>query len=181
MVHKCAFCTRTFLTPESYTRHLNRAHSEYKETAEQHICDTCDKGFSTSSSLKRHQKSHDPDAKYKFKCPHKDCKWKGSDNHADFQAHMSTHSGKKPFECDKCDKSFTSKQSLEGHSLSHTKHEKIPCPFAPECTHTFNSVKYLHEHLQGEHEGRLVYCSVCQKGFKNRALLKIHVDEEEHK
>lgn len=180
-MHKCAYCPRTFLTPESYMRHLNTSHSDEKEASDQHICLTCNKGFSTASSLARHDKVHNKNATYKYKCPHPDCKWKGSDNFAAKQAHMAVHSGKKPFECPDCDKSFTTKQSLDGHSTSHSVQDKIPCPFAPECKYTFVSIKYLHEHLQGAHEGRLVHCAVCRQGFRNRALLKIHVDELDHK
>ena len=142
------------------------------------MCDECDKGFATKASLNRHMKTHK--GGFTYTCDYENCDWNGSDNQAAYIAHMASHSGKKPFQCKTCPKSFTTKQSLEKHEKGHGTFTRIKCIYE-NCKRTFKDMCYLNDHLRNDHGGEPYYCSVCDQPFRNRALRQKHCNETGHK
>ena len=182
LLHPCPHCKKLCLSEQEWSRHINEQHAETKTAETRHMCTICKRGFSTEASLKRHNKSHMPTAaNYKYNCDVRGCTWLGSDNYAAYIAHKATHTGKKPFQCSQCDKSYTSKQSLQGHERTHGQIDRIPCLYAPDCDKTFKENRYLKEHIKTKHNNEAVYCNECGKAFRNRVARNTHYHDTGHK
>ena len=47
--------------------------------------------------------------------------------------HSLTHSGEKPFECDKCEQKFSNRGTLYAHRKRHDNPKPYKCPFCQKC------------------------------------------------
>lgn len=77
------------------------------------------------------------------------------------------------FECDKCDKKFTTKFSLNRHLFIHTNEKKFKCRF---CTKSFALYQYLREHECIHTNEKPYVCGVngCEERFRQRGKLSLH-------
>ena len=98
------------------------------------------KGFISSSALKVHMATHDPNRKT-FSCS--ECKANYFSS-ADLAIHMRQHSGDKPFMCPSCDKTFSSKRLLEEHARVHDGSKPF---FCKNCNKAFTSASGLRKHF----------------------------------
>ena len=131
----------------------------------------------------------DPQRKVLYKCGH--CK-RVFFTRPSLSRHLIKHTNTKPFQCDKCLKSFRDKTDLLHHYKTHTK--PVPCP---TCHATFSKSLYLRNHLDKgcpSHpaDDRIIVledmrclCKVCQKVLKSKANairhLRIHDFQERSK
>ena len=106
--------------------------------------------------------------------------------------HLIKHTNTKPFQCEKCLKSFRDKTDLLHHYRTHTK--PVQCP---ACYTTFSKSLYLRNHLEKgcpnhRSDDRIVVledmrclCKVCDKVLKSKANairhLRIHDFQERSK
>ncbi|KAH3816363.1 zinc finger protein ZFP2-like isoform X2 [Dreissena polymorpha] len=93
-------------------------------------------------------------------------------------AHMSTtHSEVKPWTCESCGKAFKEKKVLEVHMRTHTGEKPYSCP---ECSKCFNQNGVLKEHML-IHEGVKPHlCDLCGQYFRTMSNLKAHKRRHEN-
>ena len=86
---------------------------------------------------------------------------------------MENHSGKKKFICQHCNKSLSSKASLNQHIRIHTGEKPFKCN---HCDRAFAAKSTLTSHLKMHTEGKKTFeCQHCNKLFSWRSSLDRHM------
>lgn len=91
-LHRCEDCGAAFKHRKTLREHL------CKQRNEQPQCTSCQRVFSSKSSLKLHMRSHQ--ANKRFKCDK--CEFEAND-HNSFRRHLATHRDPKRYACPHCD------------------------------------------------------------------------------
>lgn len=104
--YKCNYCDKYFAISSSRLQHIRRQHLKQKK----HLCQYCGQGFSDSTSLKVHIRTHTGERPYKCPvCPRAFAKSNG------MVVHLRQHTGEKPYVCEQCGDSFAQNVSLRTH------------------------------------------------------------------
>lgn len=146
----------------------------------QNFCSLCKRQFATKSSLARHNRIHTGNLQQCEICYKKlTC---------NLQQHMATHTEEKVFECNQCDKRFSTLQYLQRHlkrTSVHSKNEiekKIECEI---CHKKFADMDALMKHREIHFAEKPYECNYCHKTFITIMQLnrheKIHFGEKVHK
>ncbi|XP_037670780.1 zinc finger protein with KRAB and SCAN domains 1 isoform X2 [Choloepus didactylus] len=131
-----------------------------------YICTKCGKAFSHSSNLTLHYRTHMVDRPYYCgKCG------KAFSQSSDLLRHQRIHTGEAPFQCKDCGKSFSGKASLIRHYRTHTGEKPYQCN---ECGKSFSQHAGLSSH-QRLHTGEKPYkCKECGKAFNHSSNFNKH-------
>ena len=83
----------------------------------------------------------------------------------------SSSSSSSSFSCEKCNKSFSSKEGYQNHMKAHVGIYKFKCD---QCNKGFTCIKNYKEHLS-IHTGLSYFpCNKCRESFSSYYLLKKH-------
>nr|XP_023030470.1 zinc finger protein 724-like isoform X2 [Leptinotarsa decemlineata] len=184
---KCNKCSRYFVTPGIYCRHLKSHKRRAKQKLErekskklnlkkkkivfkhepQFKCGVCNLRFYSRNILRDHMKLHPP--LICEKCG------KGFPTREQMRSHELVHNDPNSFICEVCGKSFKTSTQFAKHKIIHENRIYL----CNRCAKTFNTGLKLRRHLKYTHGEGLINtnlwpCKECEKVFTVRNRLVAH-------
>ncbi|KDR75265.1 hypothetical protein GALMADRAFT_226933 [Galerina marginata CBS 339.88] len=115
-----------------------------------------------------------------FRCTFQGCE-KAYTKPSRLGEHERSHTGQRPFACDKCEKSYLRETHLHAHARSHLPESARPFPCERVgCEKRFWTSQHLQVH-HSSHDGAKPYkCSEtgCHEAFSKHHLLRAHICSE---
>ncbi|KUI65552.1 Transcription factor IIIA [Cytospora mali] len=179
----CTFdgCGKSYTENKHLKQHLLSHTKEAK-----YVCDTCDKGFSTGTRLRRHQKVHEGEER--FRCREYPPCNQSFRKHQTLQRHiLKEHMGKKPFPCVHvgCEASYDTANALAAHKERDHGELRFWCDECCEAAAArrspdgepkkpvgFTTQFLLDQHIRHEH----VNCIFCDVRFTGQYELDQHME-----
>ncbi|KAJ7125020.1 hypothetical protein C8R44DRAFT_782068 [Mycena epipterygia] len=161
----------------------NRALSQYllRLTSSPEPCGLSDSDFEPVAST---SKAHPllingtlvPHTNKRYKCTHEGCD-KAYSKPSRLEEHERSHSGQRPFVCDKCSKSYLRETHLHAHARSHLPASDRPfvCP-ETKCEKRFWTAQHLRVHTDWHNGAKPFVCpeTDCQEAFAKHHQLRAH-------
>ncbi|XP_055851264.1 zinc finger protein 91-like [Episyrphus balteatus] len=199
--YKCEQCGMSFYTPSHLKRHVKshikllktkkklliKARLEkascssdpnddvemQEETDESEMSSDSESSDESDSSKPKNK----PPTEKKHKCPEEGC-GEAFRCASLLMRHSLTHSGHKPYKCDKCGKGFMRPDYLTKHLKAHLNNPKFR-PFKcnhPDCTKRFVKNDELVSHMQTHTQSNKLHkCEKCNKTFRRINFLNKHM------
>ncbi|XP_043480816.1 zinc finger protein 300-like isoform X1 [Leptopilina heterotoma] len=134
-----------------------------------HVCATCGKSFRQQSALYIHSRCHLPES-MKNRYECDQCDKRFSTK-PNLVTHKRIHSGVRNFTCDQCGKSFIQKGNLEAHFLTHSADKPYTCSLCPKA---FKTPLQLKKHETVHTGAKPHQCAVCGRTFREKGTLREH-------
>ncbi|XP_023940978.1 uncharacterized protein LOC112047913 [Bicyclus anynana] len=146
----CVYCSDKFVHAASLTRHVRRSHNQY---------------FVATADKLKTENVPCPVCKQVYLRPN-------------LRAHLLTHSGKRPYHCHICNKSFTTKWNLKLHRWTHVSRSAKPykCNL---CKGAFIRHTEYVSHMNAHKSVRPYTCKYCGCQFIRKYNCQRHVREHE--
>ena len=171
--YKCDQCNWAFKTSSAL-----RYHKARHQSSRPFQCTQCPATFKTDSDLHGHRThvhirqggANNSLLKRKLRfCPK--CDW-STTRHTDYTRHLNQHNGVRPFVCEVCGASFTSKPYLKIHATMHSGEKPHVCK---HCGKAFRIRSLLNKHVIQKHSDKRPFvCKLCPKTFKFSEQLRYH-------
>lgn len=138
---------------------------------EKHMCQLCEKYFSSARALQIHTRIHTGEKPYACTV----CK-ESFAQYGSLKLHMAKHGTKYPYECSVCSMSFAFQSRLNNHLKTHDPNRSlISVKKKYECNICGKMVTDLMKH-QVVHTGVKQYqCKICQKSFTQASYVNVHI------
>ncbi|TRY67578.1 hypothetical protein TCAL_07828 [Tigriopus californicus] len=165
----CDKCDEIFESDDERIKHCNVEHASKNEI--QYQCISCLQMFATKTTFHQHLHTHTKDPTRSHVC--NICS-KAFVKVQHLRDHHLSHTGAKPFPCQKCDKRYTTAYSLKFHEINvHGEGEKPKCQY---CDKSFYNTSQVNKHIMRIHlrDSRL-HCQICQKFFLRKDNLEEHL------
>ena len=147
---KCEICAKSFAHKRSYERHT-LIHSGIKP----YKCKICSQTFRHKPSLKYHHRKEHSQAEHAERFP------------------TTKSTSPISFQCEKCNRKYTSKGNLRDHMRVHNPEDQYNCAY---CDQKFTHKTNLKRHIQAMHtDDRPFKCDRCAKPFVEKRRLKAHL------
>lgn len=86
------------------------------------------------------------------------------------KAHMTLHTGEKPYSCEFCSRKYRLKKSMEAHMRTHTGEKPHQCKY---CSDFFKDYNDLRRHLNSDHKEDIL------SNFVNNVVIEYEGNVEE--
>ena len=98
---------------------------------------------------------------------------KSFSNKSNLKVHIDSVHKKVRYNCEKCEKNFGRKENLKKHIQSvHLNYRPHKCD---KCDKSFIMRTYLENHVKSAHENVRYNCDKCDKSFSWKNVLKLHI------
>ena len=163
---RCDHCEKSYGKSQSLEYHINSVHILTERTQ---VCNTCNRAFRDSGSLKVHLQRHMRDnSERTHKCDVCDHSFF---NPTHLRNHKQTHSNALPYVCTVCTKGFKTTSQLSYHMNSHAN-KTFACEF---CFRKYNKSGDWVSHVKIVHkEGSPFKCSNCSLRFVASFEIRAH-------
>lgn len=135
--YRCEVCGNQYSQSSHLKTHIRNAHGNNPGFR----CEQCSVVLVRRSSLRRHMATVHASST-RFTCPH--CN-KGFTNQQNYQGHIRSHTGERPYRCLVCSKAFTTPKALSRHRLVHQGTKTHKCT---QCGKAFLELCDLKRHTK---------------------------------
>ncbi|GFG40670.1 hypothetical protein Cfor_06707 [Coptotermes formosanus] len=165
--YRCTKCDKAFHRRALYDIHVL---SHVPKEEQPFVCCKCARRFHCEALLRQHERVHLP-REERLIYPCDICSKKFSSKSA-VSAHLkAVHFGERPFVCDQCGHSFTSKGILQEHLTIHSDETPFKCT---QCKKSFKT-KYRLKIHSDTHRETPYQCPVCPLQLSTRRTLRMHL------